>query len=900
MAEMVILQEKRIAVNNVHMQTDGYCLWLSWQGELNHVLVQTFEDYAGVKVLEDGNQALWFFFSKDIFLSVARLGAWSKFNPLTVIAQIFPARAIIGVRGEISLVFDEAFWQQNVVPENTFQVWVHPALKSEAVSLPGISSSEKTAPAGMSQTPWWLMEIDSRLPYQASLGWYVILRPVGNPIDKAFQSGWREFFTHLEAILQRNKLRFNVQNYFLMFALEGLRQYKSFIKDYLLLVARLKEEAPEQYWPCVLLLADRKGLTLNSELPERLGIEWDMLTPDYPYVSMRNALVLGEEFSFHGIRAVSVPLADYDWCNVSLRSENTKYTGLLPQLVPSQLSGGHYPHCFYCGQRWHTAASCPTRTMGERDKSVWSQIGRLDFSILRDAKQKCETQLTNNSDDVNIGTMVLLDSPEGALMRGVYSILWPVQLRSVGTVWRMRGKDIADGGHEIVPEDGAPIWGVLKSFPSTEHQEYSRTLQGLTSRFAGDFKVMCLRGFLSMEQGDLDKAIASWKEAETFCRGTILQAWHIFLQARAMEIKQNFNQALLLYDQVARLLPTWAMVDYRKFVCEVKRGFAERAIGMLLALIDKDANFFNIALSDPELERGNIQIFSALNNIWEQMQEEVKEEEQKLNKIRDSLATWFLPGSTFVELIAERIDRLQKMTFMQNYVAFQALSKGRAYLEKEIQRYITNKAKDFKEQFRATSEQLERIRDEATWFPFPKVLTEFYKSCNESNANMTWALKANFLVPEVFRRAQMLIEQENERIKKLSSRLKFMCMVRDSTLFLFSFAQTFFWIEFVGIVLIFVLMPLILLYGDKVGIEMSASLLTRERWQVQKIFLLLTTILAAFIAALRTVLHFERIREKVFATARAEQYARAQAAKKQNQQEHIRKQRKEQQAKSNK
>lgn len=868
MANLAALRTLMPAVNDVHMQADGYCLWLAWQGESNPVLVQTLEDYGGVKTAEEGGQAAWFFFSPDVFLAAARLGVWGRFNSLPVTMQIFPVRINVGMGGEKFLLFDESLWLQDVRAEASFQVWVHPACRIAAQGLPGISALAKAPPQGMSGVDWWQMEVDARLPYRSSMGWYVVLHPVGNPIDKVFQFGWREFFNHIEAILQRNKLRFTLHNYFLMFPLDGLRQCKSWTRDFLSLIARLKEEHPEHYWPCVLVTVDRKGLNLNDDLPTKLSVDWEQLSPDYPHMTMRNALVLGEEFLFHEVRFAPARQAPDDWCSVTLRREDAAQGGVLPQMVPAQLVVGSNPHCFYCGQRSHLTPQCPTRTMPPRESTLWRQVALLDFSVMRDAMTRIDARLLSGEEDP-ISGLIAESTPEGLLTRGFYDLLWPVQVRSISTFWRLRSKDMRKGLDDLAPEDNSPVWETLRTFPHRELHEVDRELQTLAHRFPKDFRVMSLRGFVALEQGDITKALAYWKEAEMFSTFPVIQAWHVFLQARAMEFQNNFSQALLLYDQVLKISPSLSIVEHRKLVCEVKRGFTGQALGTLVELVGQDGHTFNKVLIDPEMERGHIQIFSRLYGLWTEMEARAKEEEKNLIKIRDELAVWFLPGNIFVDSMAERIDKLQGITSIHNYVAFQSLSTGRAQLEKELQMYIAKQAREFKDQFKSFTEELRAIHDESAWFPFPGALVEFNKSCSQSVVNMNWALRTNFHVPEAFRKAQMMVDQEAERMKRLKGRMRFLRIIRDSTLFVLSFAESFFWIELSGILLIFVLLPLVLVYGDRIGLDMAANLLTKERWQVQKVFLLMLTVFAVGAAALRTVLRFEAIRDKVFAKARA-------------------------------
>jgi hypothetical protein len=193
---------------------------------------------------------------------------------------------------------------------------------------------------------------------------------------------------------------------------------------------------------------------------------------------------------------------------------------------------------------------------------------------------------------------------------------------------------------------------------------------------------------------------------------------------------------------------------------------------------------------------------------------------------------------------------------------------GRARVEQEMQAFIDRENRAMKNKFKEYTERLRAIHEESTWFPFPSALVDFNKTYNQSVLNLNWANTTNFLLPDAFRKAQTLMEQQEEHLKKLEGRLKFLRIIRDATLFLLSVAETFFWCELGGIIIIFVLLPLLLIYGDKIGMDWSASILAEERWNVQKAVFFVVSILALGIAALRTILRFETIRDKILDKAK--------------------------------
>lgn len=861
-------------VSDMQLQADGYALWLFWQGDPNPVVMQTLEDYGGIKLVEEPGQALWFFFSPSILVAVARLGVWARFNPLALGLQVFPARLVKDRAEGKNLITDEAFWQQDLKAPSSFRIWVNMSMREAVENSPGLSLQPASADNSLDASIWPVLEIDPRLPYQSSLGWYAVLRPVGNPQDKAFQLGWRDFLGHLESLLQRNKFRFSLHDNFLMLSIDTLRQLRIWCREYFALLARLKEEEPDQYWPSVMIVVDRKGMSLNAELPGKIGVEWEHMVPDYPHMSMRNALILGDEFSVHEVRFAPVRHHPDDWGSVSLRDPgNDRPVGSLPQLVPVSVVFGPYQPCFYCGQRSHNVSECPSRSIDPMAKSIWPRVAHMDFSAMRVAVAQIDKTLNEIPDEeTKLAALVSLlheDSEPAVMLKAFYDHTWPVQLRAVSFFWRARNKDLQKAAKGLTAVDNNPLWELLSTFRTKDSQAVDEEFKQIQIKFSTDFRLSSLRGFWAVEKGELEQAERFWKEAERLSPHPVVQAWHVLLQARALECLGRFTQASMLYDQVSRACPTWYDAQYRRVVCLVKSGFTDIALGALSSLIDKSGHFFNRALIDPELERGSIQILARLHAMWAHMEARAKDEVVNMGRIRDDLGTWFLPDNAFAGEIAGRIAAMLERTAVENYVAFQMLASGRMRIERDIQEYTLSEAREYKERFKANTARLKLIHEESAWFPFPRTLVEFNRSYNEAVANNNWALKANFHRPEAFRKAQMLIEQESERLKRLERRLKFLRIVRDSTLFVLTMAETFFWLEIVGLILVFAFVPLLLFYGDKVGLDFLADSMVKDRWPIQKALLILLTVFAVGVAGLRTILRFENVRDKIFTKAKA-------------------------------
>jgi tetratricopeptide (TPR) repeat protein len=851
-------------VGEVRVQADGWALRMLWLGRVNPTVLQTLEDYGGLLVAENESQALWFFFSTDAFLAGARLAVWARFNTLTMCLRIFPARFQAGRGSERTLIFDESLMLEDLPPPVAFSIQVHKSLAEIVNRIPGLGVKATDDAPG----PWAPLAVDFRLPYQSPLSWYVLLHPIGNPLDKNFMTGWRDFFIQLEFVLQRNKFRFLLHNNFLMFPLEGLRQVKNWCLDFLRLVDRLKADNPEQYWPCVTVVADRKGLTMNDELPDKINVRWEYLVPDYPHMSMRNALMLGDAFAVHEVRFAPSTRSPEDWASVTLPESGRDGTAVLPQIVPVDLVFGPCPQCFYCGQRSHETARCPSKKIEFAQAGVWPKVARMDFGAMRAGARGIDRGLAGAADREGwILATLREDSETGVMLAAFYDINLPLQLRAADFFWRARNKDLLKVAKNLAAQDNNHIWTLLAECAVKAPEEVAVEIQALALKNSRDYRELSLRGFMAAEVGNLEQADKLWKEAEYSSPHPVIQAWHLLLQGRALECQGRFAEAALLCEQAYRSCPALHDAEYRRIVCLVKSGFIERALSLLPALIAANGHFFNKALLDPELERGYIQVMGCLYELWESMSAKAVEEEANLVRMRDELAAWFLPDNAFALKTAERIDRMLKIAVIKNFVAFQMLVNGRVQIEKDIRTHVALEARRYKGRFKSFNERFKVIREESAWFPFPRSLSEFNKSYNEGVSNLNWALTANFHGQESFRRAQGMLEKEEERLKKLEARLRFLRIVRDSTLFVLSMAESFLWLEAAGIILIFAVLPLLIMYGDKIGLDDIVKLISSDRWQIQKALFLLVTGLAFGVASLRTILRFDTIREKILRKA---------------------------------
>lgn len=860
------------------LKSKGYCLWISWTGgEVNPVLEHTLEDYGGLKVRYAENQALWFFFSIDAFLAAAKLEIWAKFNALAATIQIFEGELEAFGDEHYIVTLPESMWGQNISPPVKFGVYVLVSELPADNALSGITLVPAEVPAGFASGAWTHPQVDQRLPYKATQSWYAIVKPVGNEMDSAFQVGWREFYSKVDDILQRNKIRFTIHDTYLMMPLDSLRQLKQWCRDFLTLVKRSKlDEEEGKYWPCVMGISERKKLSFNNDLPKQIALDWDQLMPDFPHLALRDAVLLGPEFQIHEVRFSYGQQGPMSWCNVNLKDKDEEGGGLLPNLSPTSMVYGENEYCFYCGQRSHTTQECPSKLIEGTTPKIWNSVAAYDLPTMKKGIGEINHIIENNHAEALERLFTSSDLP-GILTTAIFSIASTFQMRNVPTFWKLRGKQYPKATEELTPEDDSPIWGVLRTLQGRDLVTVDKELLNLQVRFPRDYRVFSLHGFVAMERGDFAKAEEYWRQAHLLSHPGVMQAWHLMLVARLAEYQGKYYEAISRYDRVLETTPSWLEAEYRKIVCYVKSGFSGRAVPMIYPLISRDPNFFNWLLLDPELERGYTSVLHALSLHWHQTGINVHEEIAALQNLSKELHSWFTGDNEFLVGITKQINHLLGLAEMQNFVPYQSVVIGRAKLEKEFQMKVVAEVKGYKKTFNKFIERLEHIRNEAAWFPFPKMLADFNRNYNSCAANLNWVAHNNMHVAEVFKKAQELAEREDARLEKLEKRMRFLRIVRDGTLFSLIVFKKFMWMEIVGLALVLLVFPLIVYYGDKAGLDWVYDVFTEQQWTIQKGAIIVISILSLTIASVWTVLGFEGIREKVFDKAREHADAKAAA-----------------------
>lgn len=865
MFKLASLTQKQARIRESRMSTSGYAAWVVWTDQLTEAIPHTFQDYGGMPMVEESNQALWFFFTTDVFKAMARLQVWAKLNELPVFIQVFQTQLKVGfqLEGEIAVPTD--LNAQEALKPDEFQIWVHTSCFESADGIPGIKLNDAKPYSGLAQGPWAHLAADARLGYESGLGWYGVLRPLGNPLDKNFAEGWRNFYHELEGVLERLKLKYLFSENSLIFALNDYRTMRTWCLEILALIKSLKNlEEDSPYWPSVMVVTEKKNLNFNEELPSKIHIDWEQMAPDFPHTSYRTAFMLGDRFKIKDV-SFSLERSQFtDWCYIHLADVEEEQGGSLPVVMPAALVAGSEHPCFYCGLRNHKPAECPSRDIKELNPGVWKRLSR---SSLEKINEKFEDVGRQVEKEPLPALKEQIESKESGseLTRAIYEINSPVQLRMAPVVWRSVGKEFPEAFSKLAPPDKENVSrSILQTMLDGDNAGAERMARDHAFKNPGDYQPRVLQGFIAMEKGDLEKAQSVWREAQHLGGNPFHQCYLLFLQARLKEIDYKFDSAMGLYKQAQTHSPKWSEPRYRQAVCMVKMGFTEHALSIFDQLIAEDPAYFNRIIIDPELERGAIQILSHLWEPWTGAQSQAEEAVARLDEFSKEVDDWFGEDSEFGEEIKKRAAKLKELGNVENYVAFKRLIGGHAALTRELRKRVENESRRLSRKAQEYTNELQRLHDEISWFPFPKALREFNKDFNYCATRVNWVKTQHYGVAENFKKSRRYFEKVDKKIEKLGKHLVTLRIVRDATLFMLMLGKSFMWYEIIGLGLALALVPVIIYFAEASGSAWAQQLLIDQRWSLQKGLIIVLSLLAFTAALLRNAMAFEKRKSKFF------------------------------------
>lgn len=857
-------------ISQSRLVASGYGIWVVWKGDLHNAVDNTLRDYGAMCIASESDQALWFCNSVELFRAVARLQVWSRVNPMPVFCQIVPLTFLVGYSMEHTVSLSVELDRQDARIPSDFEVLVHPKLKDNVKEVPGLTTEPLGNVEGLASVDWLRLQVDQGLDYESLLKWYFIIKPLGKMSDKESILGWRDFSTEIIELVKRLGLRYisDIKEGAIFFPLENFRLFRSFCSEIMTLIKTVKEDPDKKYWPIVMAGVSQGTLQFTGDLPNKVGLDWNRLTPDYPHVRFMDGFLLSEWFRMDEARYGTDQVSLDSWCTIALRDGGKDVgQGTMQVLLPHALVKAEGDECFYCGQKSHAPMDCPSKKLATPQPQVWNLLSKTDLKEFSIGFAGIDEAV--DEDDLSNTLLAVMNSKnnlQSVLARAVFEINGPGQLRTMKLVWRSRGKEWTDGLKHLAPQEGEFVWDALGEIEAGNMEAAEDLITQAQAKYQRSYQPQSLWGLWFLETGDANLALFHWQEAERMSYTALQQGYFAYLQARLMEVEGDLKEAINIYKHASSFSPTWVDPVYRQGVCMVKMGFTGQAMDLFFDLVGRDPNVFNKILIDPELDRGRVQLMSSLWERWADAEAAAEEAQARIETLTEDITKRFDENHNYFETANEELERLRKLGGTKNYVAYWSLVRGTEKFGAALDTEVGREIKRINANLEYLSDRVREIQKEAAWFPFPKLLLEFNKDFNFCVDKINWIKTQRLKNADNFRKSLRFLEEIEEHIDSLQGRLVTLRIVRDSTLFILMLGRNFIWFELIGLGLLLVGVPALVYFTQDVRGNYIIDMINDEsqRWEISKGMVIILSISCLALSAVKSAFTFDKRKRELF------------------------------------
>lgn len=855
-------------ISQSRLVASGFGVWVSWKGKLNNAVQNTLREYGALCISKDTDQALWFCNTPEVFRALARLQIWARVNPMSIFCQVVPLTFLVGYQMEHAISLSPELDRQETRVTDDFEVVIHPKLKSDVEAIPGLTTQVIGPVEGLASADWLGLHADQGLDYETVRKWYFVVKPLGRMSDKESILGWRDFSAEIIELLQKLGLKYisDVKEGVLFFPLDNFQLLKSFCSEILTLIKTVKDDPEKKYWPVVMVAISQENLQFATDLPKKIGLDWNRLAPDFPHVRFMDGFLLSEWFRMNEARYGTDAISLDSWCTVALKEGGEHIDhGSMQVALPHIMIGTDGTCCYYCGQMNHGPIECPSKHLSAPQPQTWQQLAKTNVQDFSKGFMEIDKEVSE--DNYTETMLAVLNSDkghEGLMSRAVFEINAPGQLRTLKVVWRSRSKEWTDSLKQLAPQEGEYTWEALQFIENGELENAEGMIKEAQLKYPRSYQPHSLWGIWYLEKGDHTQALFHWQEAERMSYTPLQQGYFSYLQARLTEVDGNLKEAINLYKHANTYSPTWIDPVYRQGVCMVKMGFTGQAMDLFSDLIDRDPHIFNRILIDPEIDRGRVQLMSALWERWAEADEEVKLVRERVVTLTSDISKRFDENHSFFEQGIEELERLKLLGKTNNYVAYRLLLRGTEKFDASLDNEVKREIKRIDANLEYQSDRVRNIQKEAAWFPFPKLLLEFNKDFNFCVDKINWVRTQRLKDADNFRKSLKLLDEIEERIDTLQGRLVTLRIIRDSTLFVLMLGRNFIWFELLGLGLALVSIPATIYFTKDVQGNWILDAIRDQRWEFTKGLVIILSVLCLAIAAIKSAFSFDKRKRELF------------------------------------
>ncbi|MEE4357608.1 MAG: hypothetical protein V2I97_14175 [Desulfococcaceae bacterium] len=573
---------------------------------------------------------------------------------------------------------------------------------------------------------------------------------------------------------------------------------------HILLYLKKNMEPGESFLIPVQIFIDAGTYFSDSSVKSNVPLNWNELEPGEIYLSMSAYEIFSR---CPDMRAETIPSGKF--CRL-LSDENRAKTAAVFFRFRSALINGPCIICYYCGSRKHTAMNCPSKYLGK--PSAMEKLGYLPVQVLNRLFFTYLTEDQEVPDDMQYPADIRHETAD----KGFYELHTVYQLRffslisatdrkEVGT-WNDLKKSVfgwnrAKGGQTGLAYD---------CIKNARHMQAADILDTALQKTPGACPLLCLKGFLCMEQNDISHAEYYFRQALDYAKSDIQRVFVLLQLSRLFGVRGEWIRAENYIEEILSFAPGCTEALYQKIYFDIRRNQEPKKMENMKNLIQEDRKYFIHALIDPQMNICREYIHACLTEIFAAAKAQARAMMPKAEKELHRLQMLLGGKQKITDEILNTYEKIMQLYAGGSYFAYLDVIEYSESIISKTRRIIKKKKKEMYKLFFRQDEHCIELMDSIKKISSEKNNPLYAELVAVRNNIRMLRQEIRLESPAAFRDTGGKIEKLSDTINKIRKKFLFLKNMLHIKKFLFTFSKCSIVLQFLNIITGFLAVPFFL------------------------------------------------------------------------------------------
>ncbi len=574
--------------------------------------------------------------------------------------------------------------------------------------------------------------------------------------------------------------------------------------------------------------------------------EWEQLEPGQVHVSEPAYHILKSRGALNGLSSTPDGRS-HRFYRVKVGEDERRESCLF--LYQNTMIHGDLAPCFYCGDRRHPAARCPSKKLTE----MGDAIDRMGYLPLEDINQHFFTCLKENglAKDPPQEDRADPNDTSSWAFRSFYELRSVYQLRTFRAVWNGWEQDwnkIREGKGEN--DHGGLVWIAQDCIRVSNLDQAEAILRDSLAREPEDYKPLCAAGFLHVEKDDFTQAKFYFKKALDRCQTNPQRVMVLFLLSRVYQIQGDLPRAEEQIRRILRYNPHCAEALYEDIILQFRKGKDAIALHQLMKLVRKNRTYYIHALIDPELAGVRELVHPKIKALLAETREEASGIIRQASEELSELTRWLGDDEPETKDAEAMLTKIVELSKVDSYFSQHDILHYGTNLVGMGRRSLEERKKKIGKVLKELGERHARCTRYVNSFPYRFLVGSFAGVLNAMHAPLgqKWGVDEPVGTPRKFNDVVQETERLSEELTDIESRLQRMEILRKLILFLSRFFKKMLIFQSANLMVAIILFPIVAYYLNLLLPGMNIS--SQNIWPYQKTVLSLGAVSGLLLALL--------------------------------------------------